>query len=201
MKYKNQALLIENPQIDFFYGGAVSVANSLAILPVLNELIPQFETVIVTMDWHPADHISFAANHPWRQIGQVIEAANQLIELKPIHCVQETFGAMIYPQLIQKDRFIKIYKGQYTSVEDHSAFYQRVHQDQTNLPELLKQKNIQHLSVAGMILEDNILNTIIDGLQLGYQLTLLKEASIGQIPKQSRENLWNYVESLGVKTK
>ena len=86
MKLNRQtALIIANPQIDFFMGGAMEVPQAETIIPILNQWIPSFETVFVTMDWHPANHISFAANHPWRQIGQIIDQQEHLIELKPIH--------------------------------------------------------------------------------------------------------------------
>lgn len=193
----NRALVIENPQIDFFMGGALEVANSDTILPILNQLIASFTTIIVTLEWHPANHISFAANHPWRQIGQVITQESNLIELKPIHCVQNTFGALIHPTLSKKDHLFKIYKGTSESQEDNSAFFDKG-ASSTALHSYLQENNIQEIYVAGMILEDNILATLMDGLQLDYKMHIFKNACCSRLPKEKMINFWKYIASNGI---
>lgn len=193
---KKQALIIENPQIDYFEGGALDIPNANRIIPILNQLIPQFETVIVTLDWHPANHISFAANHPWRQIGQIIEVDQTPIELKPIHCVQDTFGAKIHPHIQEQNRLIPITKGDSIKTEDHSAFYNKGNAPTKLLP-LLKEKKIEELFLAGMILEDNLLNTLLEGLAF-YPIRLFKNASIGRVDTLISPKLYKYIQQQGI---
>jgi len=192
-----RALVIENPQIDFFNGGAMEVPEADKILPVLNQLIDSFEIVIVTLEWHPANHISFAANHPWRQIGQVIEQATSLIELKPIHCVQNTFGSMVHPSLLQKDQYFKIYKGSTASKEDRSAFYD-MEAIPSGLHSYLQANKIQEVYMAGMILEDNILATLMDGLALAYNMHIFKNACCSRLSTTTMSNFWKYIASKGI---
>jgi len=165
---KRKALLIENPQIDYFQGGAFDIPHANSILPIINQLIPQFETIFVSLDWHPANHVSFAATHAWRQIGQIIEVEEISIELKPIHCVQNTFGAKIHPQLIDQDRLIAIKKGNAPNQDDHSAFFDKGNFP-TELLSILKSKEIEELYLA---------------------------ASIGRIESSKLDNFYRYVQQI-----
>src|SRR3954452_23193626 len=87
------ALILVDIQNDFVPGGALAVKEGDAVVPVANRLIPKFEVVVATQDWHPADHGSFAANHPGKKAGEVIELNGLPQVLWPVHCVQGTLGA------------------------------------------------------------------------------------------------------------
>ena len=197
MKLNRQtALIIANPQIDFFMGGAMEVPQAETIIPILNQWIPSFETVFVTMDWHPANHISFAANHPWRQIGQIIDQQEHLIELKPIHCVQNTFGARLHPQLIFPFAPIEIHKGTIANVEDGNAFHNLG--TTTNLTSFLTNKDITDIYLGGFILEDNILSTALAGKEFGYTMSVISDASIGRVAKEGKIKLEAYLKKEGI---
>lgn len=193
---RHTALIIANPQIDFFMGGAMEVPQAESILPILGEWIPQFETIFVTMDWHPANHISFAASHPWRQIGQIIEQQEHPIELKPIHCVQHTFGARLHPQLIFPTPPSTIHKGTAAITEDENAFNNLG--APTTLTSFLTNKNIKEIYVAGFILEDNILSTALKGKQLGYTMSVIIDASLGRVTKDGKAKLEAYLKMQGI---
>ncbi len=195
-KGKHTVLIIENPQIDFFMGGAMEVPQAESILPILNQWIPKFDTIFVTMDWHPANHVSFAATHLWRQIGQIIDRQDHPIELKPIHCVQHTFGAKIHPQLTFPIPPIEIHKGTQATIEDDTAF-QNVGST-TTLTAQLKEMAIKEIYVAGLVLEDNILKTALVGRKLGFSVSLISDASAGRLTKDGKTKLIAYLKSQGI---
>ena len=85
-----KALLLIDLQIDFCPGGALEVKEGDQVIPIANALMEHFDLVVATQDWHPADHGSFAANHPWRRPGQVIDLHGLQQVLWPIHCVQDS---------------------------------------------------------------------------------------------------------------
>ncbi len=89
----NKALLLVDLQIDFLDGGALEVENSMGVIPVANVLQEKFDCIVATKDWHPADHMSFAANHPWRKPFQTIKIEGFDQILWPMHCVQGTLGS------------------------------------------------------------------------------------------------------------
>lgn len=93
------ALILVDIQNDFLPGGALAVADGDGVVPVANQLIRQFELIVATQDWHPADHVSFAANHPGRQRFETVDVGGFRQTLWPVHCVQYTGGACFAPRL------------------------------------------------------------------------------------------------------
>ena len=94
-----RALILVDLQNDFCAFGALAVPGGNDVIPIANDLMEQFDLVVATQDWHPANHGSFAANHPWRKPGQVIDLHGLPQVLWTIHCVQDTFGAVSYTHL------------------------------------------------------------------------------------------------------
>ena len=88
-----KTLIIVDVQNDFIAGGALAVPEGETVIPLINRLQPKFDLIVATQDWHPPDHGSFAANHPGRQMGEVVNLAGQSQVLWPVHCVQGTAGA------------------------------------------------------------------------------------------------------------
>src|SRR6266446_3335156 len=117
------ALLVVDVQNDFLPGGALAVPDGDQIIPIVNRLMDHFDLVLATQDWHPPDHKSFAANHPHRQPGDVIDLNGVPQILWPVHCVQHSAGAAFSPEL-RSDRFEKIFqKGVDPEIDSYSTFF------------------------------------------------------------------------------
>ena len=120
------ALIIVDVQNDFCQGGSLAVTGSLEIIPVINQLRqnPKFECVVRTRDWHPQDHVSFASNHPGKDLFTMItvpETGRQQV-MWPDHCVQGSPGADFHPDLVVEESDLVISKGQLQWVESYSGF-------------------------------------------------------------------------------
>ncbi|MFK7935215.1 MAG: isochorismatase family protein, partial [Saprospiraceae bacterium] len=99
MTTPQRTLILVDLQNDFCKDGALEVQDGNAVIPIANQLMEQFDLVIATQDWHPANHESFAAMHPWRKPGQVIDLHGLQQVLWPIHCVQDMFGSEFVKEL------------------------------------------------------------------------------------------------------
>ena len=104
-----RALIVVDLQNDFCKNGALEVPDGDAVVPIANRLMPLFDLVVATQDWHPANHESFAANHLWRKVGQVIDLHGLPQVLWPIHCVENSFGAEFVANL-QTEYFDKVFQ-------------------------------------------------------------------------------------------
>ena len=154
-----EALVIVDFQNDFTPGGALEVQDGHAIAERLNELAadPRFELVIATRDWHPLDHGSFdERGGTW-----------------PVHCVQGTEGAELHPDLARSRLDLVIDKGQDPAAEGYSAF------ESTGLEDLLRQRGVDRLTVAGLATDVCVLNTARDALDLGFQVEVDIEGTRG----------------------
>lgn len=175
-----RALLVIDIQNDFMEGGALEVKKSLEIIPVINNLINIFnkrkELVIGTLDWHPKNHKSFAINSN-KNIGE-IGILNGLEQIWwPVHCVADTKGSELYRKLLPIDTLIK--KGQNSEVDSYSAFFDNNKLEKTELDSILKKNNITHLYIVGVATDYCILATVIDALELGYKVFVVRDACRG----------------------
>jgi nicotinamidase/pyrazinamidase len=164
------ALLIVDIQNDFLPGGALGVENGDEVIPVANKLMDHFDLVIATKDWHPATHKSFAANHPWRKPGQIIDLNGIDQILWPIHCVQGSFGAEFSGQL-QKDKIEKVfYKGTDPEIDSYSAFFDNGHLKATGLGDYLKEKGVEEIYIVGLATDYCVKYSTLDALKLGFEV-------------------------------
>jgi nicotinamidase/pyrazinamidase len=163
------ALLIVDFQNDFCPGGALPVAEGDRIAAPINELLDSFDLVIATRDWHPLDHGSF--------MGIEVDAAKwrgaDPPSIWPVHCVQGTPGAELYPALDQAKVNVIIDKGQDPNSQGYSAF-----QD-TNLGELLRERGVDRLFVTGLATDYCVKNSVLDALGLGLAVTVVEDAVRG----------------------
>lgn len=158
---KSAALIVVDPQNDFFEGGALSVSGSNDIIPVLSEYIMKFRRkktpIFFTRDWHPANHISFKAQGgPW-----------------PQHCVQDTPGARFHPSFIAPPVDCIISKGMYADKDAYSAF------EDTQLHVILKNIGVLRICVGGLATDYCVKQTVLDGLKLNYEVLFLEDAAAG----------------------
>lgn len=175
----NVALILVDLQVDFMPTGMLPVAEGDRVVPLANALIPHYETVVATQDWHPADHGSFAANHPWRKPGQVIELNGLPQVLWPIHCVQNTWGAEFVADL-EVDRITKVFrKGTDPGIDSYSGFYDNGHRKSTGMAEWLREQTINEVHVLGVATDYCVKFTVLDALQEKFSTSLIRDASRG----------------------
>lgn len=173
------ALLLVDLQYDFLPTGMLPVPEGDQVIPVANSLLAAYQTVVATQDWHPADHGSFAANHPWRKPGQQIELNGLPQTLWPIHCVQGTWGAELVDKLHQ-ERITKIFqKGTDPGIDSYSGFFDNGHRKSTGMAEWLRERGIEEIHVLGLATDYCVKFTVLDGLQEQFAVTLIQDATRG----------------------
>ena len=144
------ALLVIDVQNDFCPGGALAVPHGDAIVPLINRLATKFETVVLTQDWHPADHISFAANHPGKAAFETITLPYGEQTLWPTHCVMGTAGAALHPDLDIPHASLILRKGSHRHVDSYSAFLEADRETKTGLDGYLTSRGITDIYLCGL---------------------------------------------------
>jgi nicotinamidase/pyrazinamidase len=170
-----RALILVDLQYDFLPGGALAVAHGDETLAVARRLMPRFETVVATQDWHPSNHASFAANHPGMQPGQQIDLDGLPQVLWPTHCVEGTRGAELHDDIDQRRLAAVIRKGEDPRVDSYSGFFDNGRRKATGLDAWLKEHRIQQLYVLGVATDYCVKATVIDALELGYEVWLIED--------------------------
>jgi nicotinamidase/pyrazinamidase len=174
-----KTLLLIDLQNDFLPGGALSVPEADAIIPVANTMIAEFDLVVVTQDWHPADHKSFAANHPGRAVFDVIDLDGLAQTLWPVHCVQNTGGALFAPELNTR-RVARVFpKGTNPLIDSYSGFFDNGHRQSTGLADWLRERGAHHLCVAGVATDYCVKFTVLDALRESFRVTVKLAACRG----------------------
>jgi nicotinamidase/pyrazinamidase len=174
-----RALILVDLQVDFMPTGMLPVPEGDAVVPLANELMPQYPVVVASQDWHPANHGSFAANHPWRKPGQVIDLHGLKQVLWPIHCVQESWGAEFVPELHTAGITKVFRKGTDPTVDSYSAFYDNGHRKSTGLADWLRRQQVDAIDVMGLATDYCVKYTVLDGLREGFRVRLIEEGCRG----------------------
>ncbi|WP_435605691.1 bifunctional nicotinamidase/pyrazinamidase [Pseudomonas knackmussii] len=172
-------LLVIDVQNDFCAGGALAVPDADAVVPVINRLAERFEHVVLTQDWHPADHQSFAANHSGRQPFDSIALAYGEQTLWPVHCVQGTAGAVFHPQLALTKAELVLRKGYRSAIDSYSAFYENDRRTPTGLAGYLRERGIRRLFLVGLATDYCVLYSALDARREGFEAVLLLDACRG----------------------
>lgn len=174
-----KALIIVDVQNDFCPGGALAVREGDAVVPIINALQPAFDLMVATQDWHPADHLSFAANHAGKSPGEVIELDGLRQVLWPAHCVQGTAGAELVSAL-DTSRIACIFpKGTEREIDSYSGFFDNGHKRATGLGDFLKEQSAAEIYVAGLATDYCVKFTALDARQLGFDTFLIEDACRG----------------------
>ncbi len=174
-----KTLLLIDIQNDFLPGGALAVPEGDLIVPVVNDLMPQFDLIVATQDWHPADHGSFAANHPGRSVFEQIELEGMPQTLWPVHCVQNTGGALFAPGLNTRSIAKVFPKGMNARIDSYSGFFDNGHRAATGMSEWLKSRGVTELSVVGLATDYCVKFTVLDALQEGFRVRVIAKACRG----------------------
>lgn len=171
-----RALILVDLQYDFMPGGALAVADGDATVAVANELMPKFELVVATQDWHPADHGSFITQHPDSLVGSQIELEGLPQTVWPVHCVQHTRGAELHSAL-HRDRIERIFhKGTDRNVDSYSGFFDNARRNSTGLGEYLKSRGVDEVYVMGLATDYCVKFTALDANSLGFRTHLIPDA-------------------------
>jgi nicotinamidase/pyrazinamidase len=173
------ALILVDVQNDFCLGGALAVPGGDEIIPLVNRLLPRFDRVVATQDWHPRAHGSFAVNHPGKMPGDVITLAGLAQVLWPVHCVQNTAGAEFHP-LLDQIPIQKIFrKGTDPQIDSYSGFFDNGQRHATGLGEYLHEQGVTEVFLCGLATDYCVKHTAIDAAALGLKTHLIAEACRG----------------------
>src|SRR5271167_1716199 len=174
------ALLVIDVQNDFMPGGNLAVPDGDAIVPLINSLAKKFDHVILTQDWHPPQHISFASTHN-KQLFETIELAGgpqKIIQtLWPDHVLQHTDGAAFHPALHIPHAELILRKGFRRHIDSYSAFLENDHFTPTGLAGYLRERNLQRLFLCGLAYDYCVRYSAIDGHALGFETIVIEDAT------------------------
>lgn len=176
MRNANEALIVIDVQNDFCPGGALAVAGGDEIISRINGLMENFPNVVLTQDWHPADHASFAANHPGAVPFSLTEMPYGPQVLWPTHCVQGTSGAAFHRDLRTDPAQLIIRKGFRAGIDSYSAFFENDQTTPTGLEGYLKSRGVTALVFVGLATDFCVAYSALDAAKLGFQAAVLEDA-------------------------
>ncbi|MEP6261411.1 MAG: bifunctional nicotinamidase/pyrazinamidase [Gillisia sp.] len=172
-----KTLVIIDVQNDFIPGGSLAVSGGNEIIPVLNEIQIKFDLIIATQDWHPAEHKSFAANHPGKNEFEKIHLQGIEQVLWPVHCVQDTEGAQFHKELETARIEARFRKGLNPEIDSYSGFYDNARLKSTGLAGYLREKGAEDLYFGGLAGDYCVYFSILDALDEGFRATLIEDAT------------------------
>lgn len=170
-----KALIIIGLQIDLFPLGSAEIEGAEAILPVVNKAISHYDQLIAARFSHPTEHKMFVANYPWRRPGQEIDVMGEKILLQHYYCIQGSFGAELTMGFDHDAIDFTAWMGTDQKLLPHSAFFDESRKLDTGLDEYLKNNKVGEIHLAGLPFEETIFQTAMDGLELGYRVSILKD--------------------------
>jgi nicotinamidase/pyrazinamidase len=168
-------LLIIDVQKDFCLGGALAVTDGDAVVPVINRLIERFDHVVLTQDWHPAGHSSFATSHPGSAPFESIAMPYGEQTLWPDHCIQGSSGAAFHPQLATGRAELVVRKGFRPAIDSYSAFYENDRRTPTGLTGYLRERGLRRIFLAGLATDFCVHYSAVDARRLGFDVVLIEE--------------------------
>ncbi|WP_218208586.1 MULTISPECIES: bifunctional nicotinamidase/pyrazinamidase [Acinetobacter] len=195
----NIALLVVDVQRGFTPGGNLAVANADQIIPNINLLGQYFQNIILTQDWHPENHISFADNHPAKAAYDSIQLDYGTQVLWPKHCVQGTVDAELHPDLNLPQAQLIIRKGFDSRIDSYSAFMEADQKTTTGLAGYLRERGIDTVFVVGIATDFCVAWTAIDACKLGFKTFVIADASKGIDLNGSLQHAWQDMLAHGVK--
>ncbi len=173
MRPANEALIVIDVQNDFCPGGALAVPDGDAIVPGVNALMEDFQTVVLTQDWHPAGHSSFASSHDGKAPFEVTEMPYGTQVLWPDHCVQGSAGAAFHPDLVTDPADLVIRKGFRAGIDSYSAFFENDQTTPTGLEGYLRTRGIDRVTLVGLATDFCVNYSALDAARLGFNVSVL----------------------------
>ena len=195
----HDVLIVTDVQNDFLPGGRLAVADGDAIVPIVNALAPRFRNVVLTQDWHPRGHLSFASSHPGRAPFETIELPYGTQVLWPDHCVQGSSGADLSPALAVPHAQLILRKGYHRDIDSYSAFMEADRRTPTGLRGYLQERGIRKLFVCGLATDFCVAWTALDARAAGLEVTVIEEACRAIDLEGSLERAWRDLAASGVR--
>ena len=172
-------LLVIDVQNDFCTGGALAVPGGEKVVPAIVRIAQKFANVVLTQDWHPADHVSFASNHPGKQPFQSIELDYGTQVLWPTHCVQGTAGAEFHRDLDLTRASLVVRKGFRRGIDSYSALFENDKTTPTGLLGYLRERELKTVFVAGLALDFCVRFSAEDARKAGFEVAVIEDACRG----------------------
>ena len=172
----HDVLIVTDVQNDFCPGGALAVEGGDAIIPIVHRVAPHFTHIVLTQDWHPANHSSFASSHPGRQPFEQIELSYGLQTLWPDHCIQSSQGAAFHPDLNLPRAELILRKGYDREIDSYSAFFENDRTTSTGLAGYLAERALTRCFFTGLAYDYCVGCSALDARRLGLQAIVLRDA-------------------------
>jgi nicotinamidase/pyrazinamidase len=198
MPDRSHALLVIDMQNDFCPGGALAVPGGDTLVDGINGLMDEFATVLLTQDWHPAGHSSFASSHPGKAPMEMTQMPYGPQILWPDHCVQGSRGAEFVPGL-RTDGDLIVRKGFNPAIDSYSAFFENDHETPTGLEGYLRTRGIERLTLVGLALDFCVNFSALDAAKLGFDVTVRTDLSAAIDLDGSRDGALSAMEEAGVR--
>lgn len=199
MRSADDVLLLVDLQYDFMPGGALAVAHGDEVVPVANRLAQDFEHVVLTQDWHPAQHVSFAANHTGSRPFDTIALSYGQQVLWPTHCVQGTEGAALHRGLDVPHARAIIRKGHHADVDSYSAFLEADRTTPTGLAGYLRDTGVKRVYCCGLATDYCVAWSALDARAAGFEVVLIEDASRAIDLNGSLAAAWQQLVAAGVR--
>src|SRR6202789_2598654 len=183
-------LLAIDLQADFMPGGALAVERGEEIVPLVNRLAACFDNVVVTQDWHPTPHVSFATSHEGAKPFDTKRLHYGDQTLWPEHCVQDTAGAALHPELALDRAFLILRKGMHSAVDSYSAFVEADGQTTTGLAALLKARGIRRIFACGLATDFCVAHSALDARNAGFETFVIEDACRAIDANNSLDEAW-----------
>jgi nicotinamidase/pyrazinamidase len=192
------ALIVVDVQNDFCPGGTLAIDDGDAVVPVINALAPRYAHIVVTQDWHPANHASFASAHAGKVAFGEIDMPYGRQVLWPDHCVQGTPGAMLHAGLVLPTAQLIIRKGWHAGVDSYSAFREADRVTPTGLSGYLREHRIEAVDVVGLATDYCVAWTALDAVSAGFRVRVIEDACRGIDLGGSLARAWHDMTAAGV---
>jgi nicotinamidase/pyrazinamidase len=173
---EHDVLVVIDVQNDFCPGGALAVADGDSVIDVIHRVAPKFRHIVLTQDWHPEGHSSFATAHPGKQPYEQVELSYGMQTLWPDHCVQDSKGAEFHPALRLPQAEIILRKGFSPHIDSYSAFFDNDRVTSTGLADYLRDQNLTRVFLAGLAYDYCVGYSALDARRLGLEAIILRDA-------------------------
>jgi len=192
-------LVVVDLQNDFMPGGALAVPRGDEVVPLINRLAARFDNIVLTQDWHPRRHVSFASSHPGKKPFETIQLSYGAQVLWPDHCVQGTPGAVFHRDLNVTKAQLVIRKGHHAQIDSYSAFLEADRRTATGLAGYLRERKLEKLYVCGLATDFCVAWTALDARAAGFDTTVIEDACRAIDLDGSLARAWVEMTAAGVK--
>ncbi|MGR7995933.1 MULTISPECIES: bifunctional nicotinamidase/pyrazinamidase [unclassified Xanthobacter] len=192
------ALVVIDVQVDFLPGGALAVPHGDEVVPIANYLAQSFDNVVLTQDWHPAGHISFASSHPGRVAHETISLPYGEQILWPDHCIQDSVGARLASRLDIPHAQLIVRKGHHSNIDSYSAFYEADRATPTGLAGYLRDRSIDTVYVMGLATDFCVSWSAVDAARHGFATHVIEDGCRGLDLNGSLARAWADMTAAGV---